>query len=611
MASAFDDTSAVENEDFIGVLDGREAVGDDKAGAVRQEVVEGFLNEAFGGGIHAGGCFIENQDWWVLEEGAGDRDTLFLTNTETDAAFSDGRVKPLRKTAHEIGGIGCGEDFPHFVLRGIGFAHTEVVGGGAVEEETFLADEGDSLAEGGEGIVTQGASVEEDFAACVFVEAEEEVDERGLACACGADEGDGASDGGVEVDIVEDGLARGVGELHVAEFHLAAKTSFDACVSDAWFERSVQNFKNAVRCGATGLEHLIELVEASDGFVEEADQDEKCEQHAEFNDSLKNQMAAIPDHQKSAQRGEESHARAVNRPGAHDNEGGAPEGVAVRVEAEVFAFFCRVGFDLADSGDVVVEEGVEGGGSLALTAVAFAGGEGVSERSDGEKREGEECHAQETDIIEGHEDDDDEDLQNGDGALLDTVNEDTLHGHDIFDQAGHYIAGGAEVEPAEGEILDMGVEVAANVEDDFLLEVVVEDDAEAVEQFLEEKRGESGEGEWGDDAGISPADAVVNNALGGGGEDDHHEGAADCTEEGGKGEPAVAAQVAEDAEDRLHFRETRGRRKAIWSLRDSREPSFQRTWEAFSILEARGIWADIMPMATSPWMPRSFWRRSR
>ena len=51
MRALFDDVAVVEHEDEVGVLDGREAVGDDEARAALREGVHRRLDGALGAGV--------------------------------------------------------------------------------------------------------------------------------------------------------------------------------------------------------------------------------------------------------------------------------------------------------------------------------------------------------------------------------------------------------------------------------------------------------------------------------------------------------------------------------------------------------------------------------
>ena len=68
--------------------------------------------------------------------------------------------------------------------------------------------------------------------------------------------------------------------------------------------------------------------------------------------------------------------------------------------------------------------------------------------------------------------------------MFDTVYEHTLDTRHILDKAGHNVTRRAVVEPCQCESLDVRVEFAAEVKNDALLEVVVENDAKGVETVL-------------------------------------------------------------------------------------------------------------------------------
>ena len=82
-----------------------------------------------------------------------------------------------------------------------------------------------------------------------------------------------------------------------------------------------------------------------------------------------------------------------------------------------------------------------------------------------------------------HESENDRDLENRDASLLDTVDEHPLHVGHVLHQPGHDVSGRAVVEPGQGELLDPCVEIAPEVKDHALLEVVVEKDAQRIEQI--------------------------------------------------------------------------------------------------------------------------------
>ena len=74
----FDDTTAVENDQAVGVAQRRQAVGDGDRGAPAHEIVERLLDFLLGCCVDRGRGLVEDQDLRIDEQGAGDRDALAL-----------------------------------------------------------------------------------------------------------------------------------------------------------------------------------------------------------------------------------------------------------------------------------------------------------------------------------------------------------------------------------------------------------------------------------------------------------------------------------------------------------------------------------------------------
>ena len=72
MGSLFDEAAVIEHADAMSFLNGAETVRNHKTGAVRAELLERLLHQAFRAVIEGRGGFIEQQKRWVFEQGAGD-----------------------------------------------------------------------------------------------------------------------------------------------------------------------------------------------------------------------------------------------------------------------------------------------------------------------------------------------------------------------------------------------------------------------------------------------------------------------------------------------------------------------------------------------------------
>src|SRR5436309_8681080 len=75
-------------------------------------------------------------------------------------------------------------------------------------------------------------------------------------------------------------------------------------------------------------------------------------------------------------------------------------------------------------------------------------------------------------------------LQNGDDTLLDSVDQHSLHRVHVLDDARHQVARGAIVEPAQRQQLNVEIQVAAQIKNDFLLERVVQSNSQRIEKML-------------------------------------------------------------------------------------------------------------------------------
>ena len=88
MPAPFDDPAPVEHQDLVGVPHGGKPVGNDKAGALLHQALESLLDLAFGLGVNAGGCLVEDEHRRVFEEIACKGDTLFFADSLFAAALS-------------------------------------------------------------------------------------------------------------------------------------------------------------------------------------------------------------------------------------------------------------------------------------------------------------------------------------------------------------------------------------------------------------------------------------------------------------------------------------------------------------------------------------------
>jgi len=85
-----------------------EAVGDDEAGASRQQAPQRILDHAFGGVVHARSRLVEDKDRRILEQRAGDGEALLFAYAELHTTLAKFGMETLRQSPDKGLGIGGG-----------------------------------------------------------------------------------------------------------------------------------------------------------------------------------------------------------------------------------------------------------------------------------------------------------------------------------------------------------------------------------------------------------------------------------------------------------------------------------------------------------------------
>ena len=211
--------------------------------------------------------------------------------------------------------------------------------------------------------------------------------------------------------------------------------------------------------------------------------------------------------------------------------------------------FHAIGFDLANAGNVIVQERIHFTRGVADGLVASLGGQGVNEGTGGQQRNGDEGDERQLRADVKEVGSDREDLQHGDEALLHSIDQHPLHAGHVLGDGGHEVAGGLGIEPGQGKLLEAFVERTTDVADDALLQGVVQQNAQGIEQVPTEIRQqrESGHGEQGLGSGMSVH--AIDDLLNGVGRNPDNEGSTDGAEQLQRDHAGIATDVGENAEN--------------------------------------------------------------
>ena len=119
MRAALDDLAVVDHQHLVGIADGGQAVGDDKAGAPFHQAQQGLLQVLFGARVHVAGGLIQDQDIRVGQHGAGDCQQLALPLAQVRAALGQHGLVAVRQAVDEQVGVGQSGRGHHLFVAGL------------------------------------------------------------------------------------------------------------------------------------------------------------------------------------------------------------------------------------------------------------------------------------------------------------------------------------------------------------------------------------------------------------------------------------------------------------------------------------------------------------
>ncbi len=213
------DATRLEDGHHLGPLGRREAVGDEDAGAPRDEPVGGADHSRLGDRVHARGGLVEDDDAHVAHEQSGERHELLLARRQCRATRAEHRVQAVGQPGHPLGQAQLRDrrldPGPRHVTE-----ERHVLRKGAGEHLGALGDDADGGPQLLQVEVAHVGAAQQHRAAGRLHGSRQQRGERGLARSGAADECAGVPGPDDEIDLTQGEGACAVAELEVAELHL-------------------------------------------------------------------------------------------------------------------------------------------------------------------------------------------------------------------------------------------------------------------------------------------------------------------------------------------------------------------------------------------------------
>ena len=115
------------------MADGIQPVGNDQQSLTPAQLGDGLLDVALVVGVHAGSGLIQNDDGGILQNAAGNGDSLPLSTGEAGSTFADDRVKAVGQFHDEVIASGFPGCLIDLLPCGVCPSHGDVVIHGILE----------------------------------------------------------------------------------------------------------------------------------------------------------------------------------------------------------------------------------------------------------------------------------------------------------------------------------------------------------------------------------------------------------------------------------------------------------------------------------------------
>ncbi len=336
MRAALGDAVVLDHEQAIGGAHRAQPVGDDDRRASLQEPTQRGLDHRLGHHVYAGGRLVQDDQARVGQQRAGDGDELALTDRDVGAELQDLGVvavrQPLDEPVQADRPRGCHDR----LLRGRGCAEADVVGDRARKQERILRDQ--------RHLRTQRAllhradvdAVDQHLPAGDVVEAGDQVGDRRLAGSGLADQRHRLSRLDGQVDVLQHGLVRLVGEGDAAQLDAAVDTTHRRGVGGVDDARlRVQQLQHLLAAGHRRLHGGVELAELLDRLEETADVGQEGDDHAD-----RDRVPAVGEASEEQHRRRRQQPQELDRRREGERQGERPE---LRVPRVTIASFEPLG----------------------------------------------------------------------------------------------------------------------------------------------------------------------------------------------------------------------------------------------------------------------------
>ena len=294
VSAILDQAPMVERQDAVGEANRGQAVGDDENRTSFGDLRHVLLDDPLAFIVERARGLVEDQDPRLAQQCASNRDALALAAGQAAATFADDRVVALRQFQDEVMSAGERGRGDHALDRHAGLGQRDIVADRAVEQNVFLQHDAQLAAQPRAVHHGEIDAVDEHPSALGDVEALDELGERALSRAGGADNANNLAGRNVETDVVQhlrpiDAIAK----RDVLEHDVAAdRRQRGAAGTEGRLGRRIEDVAKPRHREAGLMEILPHLRKAQHRCAHPSCKDIKCHQLADGERAINHQLGA-------------------------------------------------------------------------------------------------------------------------------------------------------------------------------------------------------------------------------------------------------------------------------------------------------------------------------
>ncbi len=223
MITLLDNIAVLHHQNHIRLLYGGQTMGHNKAGSALHHSGKGALNLHFCAGIDGRGCLVQYQHGRQTQHDSCNTQKLLLTLRKTSAILGNHCIIALRQTFDKAVCMGSLCRCNHFLLRGLRFAHTDIVTNGTRSQPGLLQHHTIIGSQAASRDIPDVCTIHPDTSFLHIIKTHQQIDDRSLTASGRSYNRHSLSRFYFQIKVLDQLLLRNILKLHIGKLYVALR----------------------------------------------------------------------------------------------------------------------------------------------------------------------------------------------------------------------------------------------------------------------------------------------------------------------------------------------------------------------------------------------------